>query len=350
MGVLVSVPRTRQAGAPPEAARSGAGARREAPAPRRLDNNANNVASRNSEAEDEAPWWAIRRTRSALRWVLRNEFPTHRIGKCGMVSRRAEGVGLVVDLSLPVGKRVAGYRGLASCGSVWACPRCAAVIGRTRAAELQQVIDWWQKDHSGEVMLMTFTVRHHKGHSLFDVWNAVAGGWTALTRNSKTWKALRADGALGGYVRAVEVTHGEHGWHVHVHVLALVRDPADLFAAWDHLQQTWFRAVERLGFSAREGGQDLRLAGHDAVEVLSGYVTKGVSRWSVADEATRWSVKKGRGESRTPFEILADLAFLGDAEALDLFRAWVDGSWGRRQLEWTPRGPEGLRVQAGLVP
>jgi len=57
-------------------------------------------------------------------------------------------------------------------------------------------------------------------------------------------------------------------------------------------------------------------------------------------------MKQGRGGSRTPFEILQDVARLGDARDIALWDEWVRVSRGRRQIVLS----KGLRAMADLAP
>jgi integrase len=63
------------------------------------------------------------------------------------------------------GTRTAGYSGLASCGSVWACPQCAAKIATRRADELSKVMRAVD-EAGGSAFLLTLTMRHERGDRL----------------------------------------------------------------------------------------------------------------------------------------------------------------------------------------
>ena len=55
-----------------------------------------------------------------------------------MRTRRARVALVVIDT--PDGRR-AGFGGLVTCGSVWACPVCAAKVATKRAEDLAAVLD-----------------------------------------------------------------------------------------------------------------------------------------------------------------------------------------------------------------
>ncbi len=128
----------------------------------------------------------------------------------------------------PDGERVAGYRGLASCGSVWACPRCSAIINQHRATELRGALSSWG-EQGGTAALLTLTIRHHPGQRLRDLWDGVVGSWSRLTAG-RPWKEFKARTGVAGAVRVVDVTHGASGWHVHLHVLLLLESSCDAVA------------------------------------------------------------------------------------------------------------------------
>jgi hypothetical protein len=133
----------------------------------------------------------------------------------------------------------AGYGNLMACGSVWACPRCAAVITAQRSEELANAVRA-AFDAGASCYLLTLTMRHTRKHSLAELWSALSNAWratfgtTAWTgdrgyeRKDGTFRAPRIGQAelfgVAGTVRAVEVTHGSNGWHLHAHVLVVSVD------------------------------------------------------------------------------------------------------------------------------
>jgi hypothetical protein len=54
------------------------------------------------------------------------------------------------------GRMVASYQGLMTCGSVWSCPRCSAVIAHTRAEEIGSAVRECYR-RGGKVYLLTLT-------------------------------------------------------------------------------------------------------------------------------------------------------------------------------------------------
>lgn len=82
-------------------------------------------------------------------------------------------------------KRGAGYAGLSTCGSVWACPCCPAKIASRRAEELADVMAAVHRS-GGCAYLVTYTMRHHQGRRLTTLWDAVSAAWGAVT-SGKAW-------------------------------------------------------------------------------------------------------------------------------------------------------------------
>ena len=68
-------------------------------------------------------------------------------------------------------------------------------------------------------------------------------------------------------------------------------------------------------------------AGDDA----SNYVAK----WGLEHEMTKGHVKKGKKESRTPFDILRSYDESGDEKEANLFRLYYFAFKGQRQLNWS---------------
>lgn len=304
-----------------------------------LDKYANNPPAR----------WDRRRSRMRARRVLWDVSTLERVRDCGRVSViPGGGVGLVVSDG-PVGERVAGYRGLASCGSVWACPRCSAIINQHRAEELRGALDSWGRQ-GGTAALLTLTIRHHRGQRLRDLWDGVVGSWSRLTAG-RPWKDFKSRAGVAGAIRVVEVTHGASGWHVHLHVLLLLEGAGDsvgahmvALSARPAVMAAWRRIVARAGFDAVAEAQDLRPVnlsdGHCA---LGGYFVK--AGWDAAAEIACGASKTARSSNLTPMAILRRFAQDGDADDLERWHEWEAASRGRQQMTWT----RGLRGRLRLL-
>jgi hypothetical protein len=89
------------------------------------------------------------------------------------------------------------------------------VCGQGTSEELSQVMRTVLTS-GGSASLITLTMRHHAGHKLKDLWQALSAAWRGVI-SGKQWIADQELGGLLGWVRVVEATHGRNGWHLHVH-------------------------------------------------------------------------------------------------------------------------------------
>jgi hypothetical protein len=197
-------------------------------------------------------------------------------------------------------------------------PGVRGKIARERAADLQAVLDWAIRE-GHTVAILTATVQHHAGHELGATWDAAQYGWQCITnrrlyrgesdreyqKRLDTWavkgrpkgkpRPVRRIGwkeryGEHGWVRAVEVTKGENGWHPHLHVV-LVFDgklSGDMVrAAVAEFFPIWQRALQREGYDARErwtnpdgsvgGALDVRVSTEETAAALAEYFTKFVA-------------------------------------------------------------------------
>lgn len=245
-----------------------------------------------------------------------------------------QGVGIMHD-----GSRPAGYSGIERCGSIWACPHCAAVIRAGRAAEIEQAVKYHQET-GGSVVFFTGTLRHHQGDQLEVTMDAILEGWRKLTAG-RPWKRIKEKYQVSGYIRSIEVTYGGNGWHPHAHVLLFL--DADINADQVEelrptLYELWARAVERAGGKPpTERGLDLQKLDDDG-KLLAKYLAKVQDEkqgWSVGAEMTRADVKQGRGGSITPFQLLDDHPDYDEQERARLWREFYQVSKGRRAITWS---------------
>lgn len=304
----------------------------------------------------------------------------------------------------------AGVAGVQQCGSGWSCPVCSGKIQQHRAKELGQVLTWARAEKHTLAMI-TFTVRHKAGQSLTSVWDAVSDGWAAVTsgRGATGWSSekiedfreredrwdaalqlavegkgrypkggragIRPERWIGdqerygvlGWARAVEVTNGANGWHVHVHAVVILEGEkaaaekaahvlgAAMFARWE-------KGIAKKKFTAemRNGGLDVTVS-HAAEKSLAEYLAKdgfatddspAKIKASVSKKARKLAMEAALGDAKsanrggkTPFQLLDSLE---DNKGLNyrLWREWVRGSEGRLALTWS----RGLRELAQLTP
>ena len=294
-----------------------------------------------------------------LRGGLRDLTNLERVRKCGHVTVGSPGGGPGLRLTTdPAGGTVAGLSGLVTCGSVWACPVCAAKIATRRADELADVMRF-ALEQQCKASMVTLTMRHHAGQRLKDCWDALSRAWQAVV-SGKQWVADSLAFGLRGWVKAVEVTRGKSGWHVHIHALMIWEKSVTLQVAQhvaDRMWRRWDAALRRpcrtckeipgarcnrCGFdSLRDaGGLDVRMA----TLVPGGF---GLHEYFVklSHEITGGQAKLAKGGGRTPFQILSDALGTGEVADVHAWWEWEKASHGRRQIGWS----KGLREWAKLA-
>jgi hypothetical protein len=276
-----------------------------------------------------------RRDRYRARAWLSTVTNLKRVADCGRVSINGGG-----EVGLRLGAGTAGYSGLAHCGSVWACPVCSAKIAARRTSEVEHLLRW-NAARGGTVALATFTMSHGRRDRLRDLRKALSVAWRHMTQ-ARAWKRTREQLGCDGYVRAIECTLGENGWHLHAHVLLLFDGPVsrEVLETWtDVLFGLWSDGLARTGMRAsRERGVDVR-QGTGALDGLGRYLSK------LTYEAAGGRFKRGRKGGRTPFELLDDAINTGLAEDFAAWWEWEEGSKGMQQLVWS----NGLKDRCGLT-
>lgn len=390
---LTIVDRTPGANTPRGEARSGESAGGGAPA---LDTYANRI--------DESPArtrFEKRLDQASLRSSVRKISQLPRVRKCGHTVRRQEGIGIVADMSLPSEKRISGFRGLYSCASVWACPRCSAVIGVTRVAEVRQALRRWRTEGAfigrrkklpligplpfdagfdpetgeeiepirplvwgkeytrhapGDVAFLTLTIKHTRKDALEDLWASVSEAWKRTTRGNWMLKTK-----VPAYIRSAEITAGKNGFHLHLHVLLFVEKgfAKELVKARKSIFDSWAKAVKALGFSALAKAQDLRFQPdqdeEDLACKLAQYTTKQSSKWDLALELNGALLKRAGGGNLTPRQMLAVLHAHSTGVETDfneseisrlraLYMEFELASHGKRQLTWSAGAKKGFLV------
>lgn len=246
------------------------------------------------------------------------------------------------------------FHGVLLCGSVWECPVCRLRLCAHHASEVERVVETHRTAHGDDaVLLLTLTVRHAHQHGLRALRQGVAEAWR-LTAQGSWW--ARLDALLGlplsrtragelrtapklGVIRALEVTHGAHGWHVHLHAVlllgrALPDDERDALAR--RLHERWrARVVRALGpdhAPDRAHGVDLR-----PLRCHPDYLAKLGLR--VADP----SAPVAKHGNRTPLQIAHAYASKRHAADAALWQAYCTAMRGARMLTWT----HGLRAHYG---
>lgn len=275
----------------------------------------------------------VRAERFALQSVSRSILPNSRTAAC--LRHRAKGREIEVYRSTDFGST--SFGGLQTCGSVWACPVCAAKIAERRRAEIQSAVAIHEAQ-GGHVLLLTLTNPHYASTRLSELLEGQRKALHAFMRNRSGRDWFRLVGC-NGHIRTLEVTHGANGWHPHFHILLFCRtEPGTPGCAGGAPvgpgavrlgADVWRQACLRAGLPVPSYEHGFRL---DDGSKAAKYVAK----WGLEDEMTKGHIKKGRKESETPFDLLRRvLASSADKEAARLFREFAAEFKGARQLVWS---------------
>lgn len=272
------------------------------------------------------------RLQRLARWLL----PRERVASC--VWSLLPGRTGVDVLHLPE-TQSARYKGVMYCGSVWQCPICAATIARHRRSEIAAAVDAWQS-RGGVVSLMTLTVRHSVDDRLSDLLRVLSDAWRSATQR-RQWKLFRDRVGCLGYIRALEITKGDAGWHPHYHFLVFTRSAlSGKDVHW--LRDYWLAALRRYGRDARwDVGVDVRV-GDNAV---AGYLAKVDARWSIADEVSYAQSKVTRRDGNLTVWQLLDAAD-SDIAARSAWYEYIAATAGVPWVRWS----SGLRDELGMSP
>lgn len=290
-----------------------------------------------------------RRARWAARAVLWRASTLPSVRQCGRVIHdRAGDEAVTLRRRAGVGDRpvVAGFGNLTLCGSVWACPRCAAVVAYARSREIGSALRV-ASARGGAVYLVTLTMRHGPRDRLEDLWLGLSTAWRRAF-SGPAWTGgtrMVGDAALfgvAGYVRAVEATWGDpgtggSGWHLHVHALVVTVAPVGCVVRSDaaavlgvtavdpewvgrcalagRIAARWSAGLVKRGLSVGAAGVDVRRVTDGGAEHLGAYLSKATydSAARLGMEVGAGSVTKAGRANRTPFELLHSLVTAVDA-------------------------------------
>lgn len=264
----------------------------------------------------------------------------HRTAKCKHITR-SEHAAVYKDAE----HGAAFYSGLVTCGSVWACPICSAVVQERRREEIAQAIDWAYREDLQPIMV-TFTFPHQAWDSLPDLLEKQADAFRRLRRGS-VWQRIKERMGYRGLIRALELTHGEHGWHPHTHELWFVSASVSAEELHGVIVRRWADMCERAGLLTA----DKRAAFMQHSVDVKGWCTASEylakqddsKHWGADRELAKASTKAGRKAGKHPFGLLADAAD-GDTRAGRLYVEYSLAVKGKRQIFWTA----GLKAQVGV--
>lgn len=307
-----------------------------------------------------------RKHRFALQSLARIALPDHRIQNClrSIAPQRIDGryePGYYAEIKHSATMKRARLSNLETCKNVWTCPVCAGRIARERRHELTRALYHAEQDQRG-VLHVTFTLRHRSDDKLKDLVRTLRSAIRAVW-SSAAAERLRAKYGIIGNIRALEVTHGQSGWHPHAHVLVFTQHaltPSMIEEFTTALRTRWIKKLDAIGGDADwQHGIDVKAAHSYIAEYVAKFgrlpeSTSGTGR--VEFEIGSAGTKRAHGDGVTPFGLLEIWARdLLDPTPLELFREYGEAMKHERQLHWSNgladklHLPESVEDDAALV-
>ena len=234
------------------------------------------------------------------------------------------------DIKYNEERKKAHWCNVQRCGSIWICPVCAKQITEKRREELKLGIDRWKTRHNGSIFLLTLTFSHSMGQPLKFLLDGLKRAIKRFYEDNRV-KAIQKELGVKYKIKGFEVTFGKNGWHPHHHIL-LLNDcwRLDYKKYIKELSALWIKACIKSGLNApsMQHGLDIR----DGT-----YAQEYISKWGLESELTKGHIKKGRGDSLTPFDLLQ--LSIDDREVFGrkpskLWQEFGVAIKGARQLEW----------------
>lgn len=266
-----------------------------------------------------------------------------------------------VDIRKIEGARAAYFGNVMRCERLWLCPVCASRISENRRQELAAAL---RDNPQFYVVMATFTLSHFFGQPLADSYGLLKRAYHRFM-GGRGMAALRDTYDIRGFISADDFTYGRNGWHPHIHGLVFLEWGAELSlmpeperikyldrrVGYLHLDfwRRWQQVVTSLGGSVSADAFDISGQNDNTAD----YVLKhgrlpeierpSSMKWTVADELTKTIVKRGAGDSLSPWQLLARYG-AGDESAGRLFLEYAAVTKGRRQLHYS----QGLRALLGM--
>jgi len=206
-------------------------------------------------------------------------------------------------------------------------------IRTERARELSLAVEAWGYQN---VLILSLTVRHGLGDDLRLTRTGISRAFQGVI-NGAPWKRFKAKYGFQHQVRALDITHGGHGWHPHIHALVFLETPLsdeELESATAWFSERWAKQVRTVlgaNYVPNEHGVDLRKVNR------ADYLAK--MSLELLDPGT----KRGRGKNRTPLQIAISAASGKSPADEALWRTYCDGMRGAKMLTWSA----GLREDVG---
>lgn len=181
---------------------------------------------------------------------------------------------------------------------------------------------------------MTNTLRHAWGDDLKVLRTGLSVAFSTMFAG-RAGQALKQRIKKVHHIRSIEVTHGENGYHPHVHTLLfldheLTTDDKALLAS------TWADCVSRelgAGYVPDDEHGTIIDESH-----RTDYITK------LGLEVAAITSKQAKNGNRTMWQVAADAA-AGDKQSANIWSTYVHAVFGCRQLFWSKGAKRAFRIQ-----
>jgi hypothetical protein len=270
------------------------------------------ITSRGSEGK---PRGEAKQRRFELRKKARSALHDTRLIECG---RKPVPRALCVEVRK--GKDHVFFTNLRKCGSVWVCPVCSMKISLNHVKEVGQAIEK-QKARGGDVLMVTQTVKHNASQTLEEVLSKVMSARERQGRQ-RSFRRLMERTGVEGTIRALEITYGANGWHVHIHELYFIAPGRVVYRIrlQEELLKEWQGACKKAG---------LEEPNKRGINVDSGTdKAKYMNKWGLECEVVLADQKKGRGHNMTPWELL-------EKGLYHVFREYALAVKGKKRVVWS---------------
>lgn len=222
------------------------------------------------------------------------------------------------------GKKIIGTDGSsypAACGNRWSCPLCSPQLLAKSQHQIERLLQ-----SVPVVVYLTFTVADEPGPPRAGSLDSILKTWSAAFSTGSWMSDFRVRSGLVGWVRTIEVTFPEGGFHPHIHAAFLFSE-GKRGNSLEALLQRWLVSADRAGFRASYRAQK----GY--------YVARGKDREKVSSYLCEQNaIRESRnGKGRTPGDLLHSVAATDDADDLGLLLGFHEAVAGRRKIS-TSRG------------
>jgi hypothetical protein len=266
-------------------------------------------------AATAAERWRLKRHLNKILWKSR-------VSKCHVLKTK----GIERQVLRRQETKRAFLHGFQTCGSPHLCTICGPKIAERRKVEIAAAMAV-SAGLGHHIKMVTPTIPHGIGDDLADLFEAMLGAWK-MTSCGRAAKLFRKAFGLVGYIRVLETTYGENGFHPHFHVLCFFDKPCTDEAIKEGFLPLWRNAVVKKGLGLISDRFGVQVQG--AVHVAA-YISKG--SWSIAHEMAKGNAKKVRnGDSM--MELLRKSAD-GCARSTQLFLIYAEAIHGKRHMYWS---------------